>query len=515
MGFGFGIVPIFSLQFDDFPQQAFLKRDFSEMIVMCEHDGKEMKQKVLKMNSVKDNVEVIHRYCTYVIAVELTIIYLQACMEEMRNTWNHGLGPLTHHIPHEMSDHFQMFYLWGIKSTKLIGFLKTQLPLESYKKVVVDMANKYVSLQKLSLVNFMQASDKLYALINTMSSFCRLPKLFELLAPEHVLINFEYIETRAAELVLKNTMFLREMDDLFTCAETFSSWLLVQYERLDPQESGEQRIEQSDDPRDEELIMRFLQVYVASKRDNIMDYLNSEPMQPNEVARNMADSPWEKFIDTHGFSQHIIQKDDPQVSLKTALDYVRRLFVKYCFRQDDDSFGSPRSRLTDALCSSIFNMEKFETIDDALICQARLREANWLIPIGSVLSKSHLYVVRYEEFEDIEGIPWPTSEAFCLNPEYKALDFDIYRYNAETEIIEGFALEVSVEDETMQRLTHYEFSGERKDEPPKLKSFISLHNNIFSSLKLSPRRSLIALHSSEANIINVYQLKDDEILEKK
>ena len=58
-----------------------------------------------------------------------------------------------------------------------------------------------------------------------------------------------------------------------------------------------------------------------------MDYLNSEPMQPNESARNMAESPWEKFIDTHGFSQHIIQKDDPQVSLKTALDYVRRLFV--------------------------------------------------------------------------------------------------------------------------------------------------------------------------------------------
>ena len=63
-------------------------------------------------------------------------------MEEMRNTWNHGLGPLTHHIPHEMADHFLMFYLSGIKSTKLIGFLKTQLPLEAYKKVVVDMANK-------------------------------------------------------------------------------------------------------------------------------------------------------------------------------------------------------------------------------------------------------------------------------------------------------------------------------------------------------------------------------------
>ena len=121
--------------------------------------------------------EHINRYCTYVIAVELTIIYLQACMEEMRNTWNHGLGPLTHHIPHEMADHFQMFYLWGIKSTKLIGFLKNYLPVDAYKKVCVDMANKYVSLQKLSLVNFMQACDKLYALINTMSSFCRLPKV--------------------------------------------------------------------------------------------------------------------------------------------------------------------------------------------------------------------------------------------------------------------------------------------------------------------------------------------------
>jgi hypothetical protein len=61
MGFGFGIVPIFSLQFDDSPVRAFLKRDFSEMIVMCQHDQKEMKQKVVKMNSVKDNLEVIHR----------------------------------------------------------------------------------------------------------------------------------------------------------------------------------------------------------------------------------------------------------------------------------------------------------------------------------------------------------------------------------------------------------------------------------------------------------------------
>ena len=89
------------------------------------------------------------------------------------------------HIPHEMSNHFIMFYLWGIKSTKLIAFLKNYLPLEPYKKVCADMANKYVQLQKLSMVNFMQAADKLYGLIHTVSSLCRLPKvnssLFELL----------------------------------------------------------------------------------------------------------------------------------------------------------------------------------------------------------------------------------------------------------------------------------------------------------------------------------------------
>ena len=68
-------------------------------------------------------------------------------------------------------------------------------------------------------------------------------------------------------------------------------------------------------------------MYVASKRDNIMEYLNSEPMHPNEHAKKMGESSWSEFIEKHGFTQHLIQKDDPQVSLKTALDYVRRLFV--------------------------------------------------------------------------------------------------------------------------------------------------------------------------------------------
>ena len=124
-------------------------------------------------------------------------------------------------------------------------------------------------------------------------------------------------------------------------------------------------------------------------------------------------------------------------------------------------------------------------------------------------------MLRYDEMDDAESIPLNYSEAFRLNPEFKALDFDIYRFHAETEMFEGFALEVSVEDETLHRLTHYEFSRERKGESPKVKSFVSLHNNQFSSLELSPRRSLIALHSSEANIVNVYQLKDDDTLEKK
>ena len=114
---------------------------------------------------------------------------------------------------------------------------------------------------------------------------------------------------------------------------------------------------------------------------------------------------------------------------------------------------------------------------------------------------------------DKEGSP--CLEVFRLNPDYEVIDFDIYRYDGETETVDGFALEVSNEDETQQRLAHYEFSYETRDEPPKLRSFVSLHNNMFSSLELSPRRGLIALHSSEANIINVYQLKDDEILEKK
>ena len=70
-----------------------------------------------------------------------------------------------------------------------------------------------------------------------------------------MLINFEYIETRAAELILKNTMFLREMDDLFRCAVAFSSWIIVQYERLDPPESGELS-EDNEHDQDEELIMR-------------------------------------------------------------------------------------------------------------------------------------------------------------------------------------------------------------------------------------------------------------------
>ena len=44
--------------------------------------------------------------------------------------------------------------------------------------------------------------------------------------------------------------------------------------------------------------------------------------------------------------------------------------------------------------------------------------------------------------EDSESPPLNYSESFLLNPEFKALDFDIYRFHAETEIVEGFALEV-------------------------------------------------------------------------
>lgn len=51
-------VAIFSMQFDDSPVRVFLKRDFSEMIVMYQHDQKEMKQKVVKMHSVGDNLKV-------------------------------------------------------------------------------------------------------------------------------------------------------------------------------------------------------------------------------------------------------------------------------------------------------------------------------------------------------------------------------------------------------------------------------------------------------------------------
>jgi hypothetical protein len=76
-------------------------------------------------------------------------------------------------------------------------------------------------------------------------------------------------------------------------------------------------------------------------------------------------------------------------------------------------------------------------------------------------------VLRYDEMDDGEAIPLNYSEAFRLNPEFKALDFDIYRFHAETETFEGFALEVSVEDETLHRLTHYEFTRDRKDESPK------------------------------------------------
>lgn len=108
------------------------------------------------------------------------------------------------------------------------------------------------------------------------------------------------------------------------------------------------------------------------------------------------------------------------------------------------------------------------------------------------------------------------AEAYRLSPDYRVLDFDLFLYHVRDRVAEGFALEASVEDETQQRLVHYEFFYDERDEPPHVKSFISLHNHNFTSMELSVRRSLLALHSVESNIIHVFQLKDDgQILLKK
>ena len=106
-------------------------------------------------------------------------------------------------------------------------------------------------------------------------------------------------------------------------AVSFGDWFTPQLVRLNDENAQNSSLVTEHSSSDEERVIRFIRNHL--KVDHVVQYFEQESLK-NPYTKN-SENNWKKLLEKHKVKSGIIYETESKVSLRTSLDYTRRLLT--------------------------------------------------------------------------------------------------------------------------------------------------------------------------------------------
>lgn len=323
--------------------------DLNQIFVIskCQNQYKCHKIDTSQEYSIESNLKSLFDYSQNTLITQSIVSYLEICLKEMNKKWDQSVYGSWHNYQNELI----LMFLWGIQTPDLVSFLTPINDVKAFNDVTQKCINICNQIQRYSIINYTQATDLLFHNITKLE----VSGSFEFLKPRHEQTDFSKIQHYIGQMALKNVELAQIINASLEKGSSFFLWIysvLTRIHGVEIFDITDDINEQSD--ADQHKILKFIQAYINPKR--ISQYFEQKPL---EFPFHDADSEinFQNILRKHQVQSDFIYDnswiDDAtsiaKLSLKTTLDYTRRLITKLCFRDETGNFGIPMNKLSMSL----------------------------------------------------------------------------------------------------------------------------------------------------------------------